>query len=129
MIDDRSTTLPDSPPVDAARGGLWLNYRTVADALLVTVAGELDLSTQHLLVDAVGAATAENSPGCVRLDLDRVTFIDARGVAALVDCAEVAGASGAHFEIQYASQPVRVVLEIVQLADLLLVSNDARPSH
>jgi anti-anti-sigma factor len=128
MIDDVPTGLADSPPVDAGAGGIWLNYRIVADALVVTVAGEMELSTQHLLVDAIGAAIVGARPACVRLDLDRVSFIDARGVAALVDCAELATASGAHFEIPYASQQVRAVLAACQLSDLLSVRDDARPA-
>jgi anti-anti-sigma factor len=108
MIDDAPTDLADSPPVDAGAGGIWLNYRIVADA--------------------IGAAIVGARPACVRLDLDRVSFIDARGVAALVDCAELATASGAHFVIPCASQQVRAVLDACRLSDLLSVRDDARPA-
>src|SRR5690348_536202 len=119
MIDHTPVDLAPSPALVAGPGAFWLNYRTVAQELLVTVVGELDMVTEHVLVDAVGAATADTRPVGVRVDLSGVRFIDARGVAALVDCVEVAGASGARFEITCASLPVRQVLEIVQLAGLL----------
>lgn len=49
------------------------------------VIGAVDLSTRDIWQRILESATAEAAPG--RLDLSRLTFIDARGAAMLVDAA------------------------------------------
>lgn len=77
----------------------------------VVVAGEVDLETSTQLADAVLGA-AQVSP-TVELDLGRVTFMDSRGLATLLELAEQL--SGA-FRVTSTSQPVRRVLEITGTA-------------
>ncbi|WP_051580255.1 anti-sigma factor antagonist [Pseudonocardia acaciae] len=74
-----------------------LSVRQRADraAIVVTVVGEVDLSTVGRLRAGVGAALAAAGGGCVVVDLRSVRFLGAVGLAALADAAARAGEQGA----------------------------------
>lgn len=76
----------------APRSSIDLRIRWEEDGCTVHVSGELDVSTEALLRDAVTAAL-EAAPA-VTVDMSGVAFADCRGVAALVDCVEEGDRSG-----------------------------------
>jgi anti-sigma B factor antagonist len=55
-----------------------------ADRARVEVRGELDVATGPALSDAVSALTGDGLAGIV-IDLDGVTFVDSRGLSALLE--------------------------------------------
>ena len=55
-----------------------------ADRAIVEVRGELDVATGPTLCDAISALTRDGLAGVV-IDLDEVTFIDSRGLNAMLE--------------------------------------------
>lgn len=75
------------------------------------VSGSLDLQTRHAIIDAAAAAFATVEH--LEVDAEEVDFIDAAGVAALVEVAALADQRGATFRLTRRSEAVRHVLDVV----------------
>ena len=80
--------------------------------LVIVLAGELDVATETLLTGVTEAAVAHHRPANLHLDLGAVTFLDARGIAAILACRGIAVAAGAEFTIAPGSASVRRVLSL-----------------
>jgi anti-sigma B factor antagonist len=77
----------------------------------VVVEGEIDLVTAPLLTQHLDAA-ARSGRDVVEVDLAGVTFMDVRGVNALVAAHNVLAAGGRTLRLRAASQPVLRTLEL-----------------
>jgi anti-anti-sigma factor len=90
------------------------------DSRLVTIRleGEHDISTAHEVDQRIDAALRAGA-GCVRLDLDAVTFLDASVLGALVRGRSRCIAHGARFVVTCSNQRTRRVFAIARLAVLL----------
>jgi anti-anti-sigma factor len=73
--------------------------RTRPDEL--ELAGELDLATRDLLIEAARAYRRRG--GDLRLDAGGISFVDCAGLASLMELAQRTRASGGHFEITCSS--------------------------
>lgn len=62
----------------------------------------------------------------IRLDLSQVAFVDSTALAELVRLHKAAHAIGATVVLGELSDPVRVILEITDLAGIFAVDTDAR---
>jgi anti-sigma B factor antagonist len=80
------------------------------DGTRVVCAGELDMATAPTFYEAILQAH-EKHPGDVTADLAGVTFMDSRGVAALVMAHRHLTSRGAHLRINNAQRPVALVLD------------------
>jgi anti-sigma B factor antagonist len=97
-------------------GPLAIEVRRVPGELdVVCLGGELDLAGE----DAVRRALTATAAPRVVVDLSSLDFIDARGVAALVDAARELESAGRHLELRGARRLVRRVLVVLQLDSLL----------
>jgi anti-sigma B factor antagonist len=85
---------------------------------VVKVRGELDVATSPKLTDALGSAFERGSARVV-IDLANVTFIDSRGMSALVRAHVTATALGTRLSIRGATGNARRALEICGLLTLL----------
>jgi anti-sigma B factor antagonist len=85
-------------------------------SLVVHVAGEIDVSNARHIADEVGRAISENGavPEVV-IDLTGVSYIDARGLAALVESKHLAHDSGKRLVL---ANPSRMVLRLIRITDL-----------
>lgn len=72
--------------------------RWEGDTCVLYVSGELDLSTEDLLRDAVGAVAESHRHALI--DLTAVDFIDCRGLNAIVDALETTGDVGAGMRVR-----------------------------
>ncbi|MEU8007207.1 STAS domain-containing protein [Catellatospora sp. NPDC049111] len=82
-----------------------------ADSTMIKVAGELDLWT----ADAAGARLhAAIGAGCgrARLDLGQLRFIDAHGLAVLLQAAAFACARGRQLEVVNVTAQVRKIMTV-----------------
>jgi anti-anti-sigma factor len=86
---------------------------------LITVAGELDMATEPVLVQAFVRAVDRHHPVRIRVDLAGLRFIDARGIGAIITCRQAAEAAGAAFVISPASERVHDILWLTGLQELL----------
>lgn len=64
------------------------------DVCVLHVEGDLDLAAGDLLRDAVVGAVAAGSGSQIVVDLDEVSFIDCRGMAAVLDAQALARRNG-----------------------------------
>lgn len=81
---------------------------------LITVVGEIDLSTVAELTGVIQRALA-GAPPEVAFDLSAVRFMDSSGLAAMVSVR----AAGPRVSVRSASQAVRRVIEVTGLAETL----------
>lgn len=100
-----------------------LGYRLddSAGRWVVRLAGELDLASVEPLERLLVQALARE--GWITLDLSRMVFIDARGLALLVHVHEHAAAVGGRLTIRRPHQAVRRVMDLVGLNSLLEVES------
>jgi anti-anti-sigma factor len=91
-------------------------------AVVVSVAGEVDLAVHDALQDSVQSAvkTADvDGVNNVIVDLSQTTFMDSTGIRVLVDGYVAAGVAGVGFVVAGASGMVRNVLEITGVFGVL----------
>jgi anti-anti-sigma factor len=87
------------------------------------VAGELDLNTAPTLTARIRAVRVV---GDLLVDLGEVSFMDSRGMQALLDAQRELRRHGADLVLGDVSPPARKVLELTQLWDLF---RHACPEH
>jgi anti-sigma B factor antagonist len=75
----------DTDPDRAAVPGLSVQVEPQGDALVLDVAGEVDLATASQLGDSIKAAM-EQQPKTLVVDLTRVDFLASAGMAVLIGC-------------------------------------------
>lgn len=85
------------------------------DGDTIAVAGELDVATAPLLIDAIAAITH----GPVTIDLEEVGFIDSSGLGAVVAAHQRLAAAGRRLEITGRSPMVARVFEVSGVEEIL----------
>ena len=110
------SSLIDRPHTAPLTAAAWAEGKAVR----IAVAGEIDLANSPRLKAVVLAAIERPlRPTEVKVDLSKVTFIDASGVGALVAGREVARRCGVGFAVQNTQGVVLRVLDILGLTDAL----------
>jgi anti-sigma B factor antagonist len=87
-------------------------------AVVMQLAGELDLSTVAVFVDAIEEVLGDRPP-TVELDLSDLTFIDSSGVGAYVTAFRRAKAQGTSLSLGPRSPLVQRVLELSGVEEAL----------
>jgi anti-anti-sigma factor len=96
-----------TPATSGTTAILDVRIRFTPTLPVVWLAGEVDLSSQHLLTDAVDCIIAASCPaGLVALDLSDVTFCDVAGVRAMEASAVALAAAGKELLIHHPPPPV-----------------------
>ena len=90
---------------------LQVTKATSADAVVVRFAGELDLSTVAVFVEAVDDAL-DQQPKIIELDMADLSFIDSSGLGAYVTAFRRARAAGTDLRLGARSALVQRVFEI-----------------
>ena len=88
-------------------------------ALTLAVTGALDVATAGDLWAAGSRGIDESEAATVLLDMAGVDFLDSSGVSALVKLRKHAVGAGAVFQVLNPRPPVRRVLDLSGLSDLL----------
>ncbi|MCE0763783.1 STAS domain-containing protein [Pseudonocardia kujensis] len=86
----------------AAEQLLRVDLRRAGSAMVVTVAGEVDMFTAPRLEAAVGRSLADATVNVTVVDLTRVAFLDDAGLSALVT---------AHRAAERQDEPLRIVVD------------------
>ena len=89
------------------------------DAVLVTPSGEVDRDTAGVLRKRLFEAVGLAGSGHVDVDLSGVTFMDSSGIGALLAAHRIAADAGATLRVRDAGPPVRTVLELTNVWQLL----------
>ncbi|MGY1742087.1 MULTISPECIES: STAS domain-containing protein [unclassified Blastococcus] len=93
----------------------------------VTLIGELDHCSAHLLAEALPALAAAPPGATWTVDAAAVTFCDGGGLAALVRARDRAAADGRRLVLTRASRGVRRLIEVTGTGDLLPVLHPVPP--
>jgi len=88
---------------------------------VVRVTGEIDISSSPLLHGCLSTLLAVGVP--VVLDVAAVTFMDASGVAVLVEARDMAAAKGASFVVRHPTDAVSRVLRITGAVRTLAIDD------
>src|SRR6516162_4687551 len=92
---------------------LTIAVRHEQDCVIVTAAGEIDISTVKPLRDCLFEMAASGAPLVV--DLEQVSFIDSVGLATLVGAAKRAAAHGGSLQVACALPKIRQLVQLTQL--------------
>lgn len=102
--------------------GLRFEQSARADGVVcLAVVGEIDMTSGDRFRAAISAAVEEAGTKQLLLDLSGLTFMDSNGVAVLVKSQRSAREQGVEFGIVNASVPIRSVLQIMGVYDMLAV--------
>jgi anti-anti-sigma factor len=86
-------------------------------AVIVTMAGEFDLSVEKMFAQAVTDGVVRDGHTTVVLDLAAVTFLDSSGIRALLVARQRALACGTQLVLRRPSPPVQRVLALTGLVE------------
>ena len=92
---------------------LTIAVRHEQDCVIVTAAGEIDISTVTPLRDRLFEVAASGAPLVV--DLEQVSFIDSVGLATLVGAAKRADAHGGSLQVACAPPKIRQLVRLTGL--------------
>jgi anti-sigma B factor antagonist len=93
--------------------GLAVRVRHEQGCAIVMVTGEVDIATVAQLRERLSQLTAEGFP--LIADLDRVSFIDAAGLGALVGAARRSAEHGASLRVVCAQPQIRRLLKVTKV--------------
>jgi anti-sigma B factor antagonist len=100
-------------------GTAWFQVDTMPDCVVVTAAGEIDMSTSPGLDRAVEESL--RSAPCLVIDLTRVEFMDSSGLGALLEARNQAREHGGSMLLVHPPEVVRNLLVRTQLQQTFTV--------
>ncbi|SCE78310.1 STAS domain-containing protein [Micromonospora mirobrigensis] len=116
---------PDAPaPLSLARDALLTGD---GPAILITISGEIDMSTAAVLVEFI-ARHARERPTEVLLDLSSVSFFGADGVRALEEADRLVSGAGGSLSVRAMSTVVRFVLSVTGTHDQFIRQTIREPT-
>jgi anti-anti-sigma factor len=89
-----------------------------APIVCMAVRGDIDLATGPLLLSALLDALEQHAPRVLELDLAGLTFLDARGVSALLRAYHAAAAIGCRVRLVGPSHHIRRVLDLTGVSSV-----------
>ncbi|MEM1091000.1 MAG: STAS domain-containing protein [Pseudomonadota bacterium] len=98
--------------------------REQGEYLIVAVSGEVDLSWSSEVRGAILDALGKNN--AVLVELEKVSYIDSSGIAALVEGYQTAKSKGAKFGLVSISGAVQAVLELARLDQVFPIYADVQ---
>ncbi|HZX55573.1 MAG TPA: STAS domain-containing protein [Ilumatobacteraceae bacterium] len=94
-----------------------------SDAIVVSVAGELDMADADKVAQVLVSAADSGKP-LVKLDLSGLTFADSSAIKAIVLGAQAAARHGVSYELVNPNGRVQRLLEITGLAGAITIVRD-----
>lgn len=92
------------------------------DAIVLAIAGELDLSSSPALEDEIAKAIQTDATSLV-IDLRELEFVDSTGLGVLVKANQLATDAGREFGLVRGGPQVERLLDLTGLADRLTIAN------
>ncbi|MET0729518.1 MAG: STAS domain-containing protein [Acidimicrobiales bacterium] len=89
------------------------------DAMTLLVRGDIDLATAPGLLESIVCASLSHTPGHVIVDVSRVSFIDSRGLSALIEARGRLAAEGARLDVVNVPTRILHLMRVAGIADLL----------
>jgi len=98
--------------------GLPIAVSIEGEHLVISLAGEVDLSNAGVLTTAISAATSE-SDAAVLIDIAEVSFVDSAFLRTVVLCQQALARHGISVKVRNPNEQARRVFEITHLTELL----------
>lgn len=117
VLEDEGAA-PDALPEPAS-----VHVIVMEDRTRIVVSGEIDADLSADLQEATADAEATGLP--IEVDAQHVTFMDSSGIAFL---ARLASRSAERVRVLHAPEPVRFLLEVTKIGELLELVDD-EPAH
>jgi len=127
MLISTEQNISSEIPLRLGRCLAGSNVRALTRCHIISLAGALRVPIESRLLPRVHAALRDGARR-VRLDLSRLSSIDAAGVGQLVEAFNATKAAGGVLDIAHAGTRVRRVLEVTGLYGLLTVCETASVS-
>jgi anti-sigma B factor antagonist len=106
-----------APPDSPMPGQLIVQSRMDGDSLLLSLQGELDLTSAPSFEREIHDAEASTA-GRIVLDLSQLDFMDSTGLRALLQARERANASDRELALRRGPRQVQRVLELTKTVDV-----------
>lgn len=95
-----------------------ITQRTADSFIIIDVAGDLDLYNAKSLKEAVNQAVSSRIGGLI-LNLEKVKYIDSRGIGVLIYCNSLLKSNLTPLRIAHVHGSVRRVVELTKLYEFL----------
>ncbi|MFJ7215436.1 STAS domain-containing protein [Amycolatopsis sp. NPDC098790] len=103
--------------------GVSITVRTLPGAVVLKVAGELDLASAPQLSKAIFTQLGHDPAGLI-LDLEHLTFCTSAGLHAMAHAATVTSTKKISFVVAAAQRTVARVFEIVGMSEVIMLVAD-----
>jgi anti-anti-sigma factor len=113
LVPDR----PDNEPL------LSLDVASRDCVTVITISGEVDLCTAHLIIKRVQGVTRDHHSRVVVMDMSGVNFFGADGLRALLQCRDSITAAGARLVLRAPSAPTWRILTLTHTDHLFPLDN------
>lgn len=120
---DAPVRVADSPQAAGVAEPASVHVIVMADRTRIVVSGEIDADLGPDLQEAAADAEATGLP--IEVDAQHVTFMDSSGIAFL---ARLASRSSDRVRVLRAPDPVRFLLEVTKIGELLDLVDDLTPA-
>jgi anti-anti-sigma factor len=110
--------MPDDVEQPVPADSLRVAAGYVGTEVTITLEGEFDLGGTELFW-AYASEALDSQPRSIVVDATGLTFIDSAGLVAIWRARDAAHAAGVAFRVGNATPPVRRVVELLGLEDLL----------
>lgn len=98
-----------------------ITYDAAARRLDVVLEGNLTMPTRTPIKEALLAAVTEHGPALVRIDCQRVPYIDNAGLGALVSVARTASRGGGRVVLAGLNEDLQTLFELTKLDTLFAI--------
>lgn len=119
---DAPVRVADSPRASVAAEPASVHVIVMPDRTRIVVSGEIDADLGPDLQEAAADAEATGLP--IEVDAQHVTFMDSSGIAFL---ARLASRSSERVRVLRAPDPVRFLLEVTKIGELVDLVDDLEP--
>ena len=111
---------PTTPTVDSDENVLVVRIRYTPTLPVVRLSGELDMSSIHLLADALESIATANCPApLVVLDLTDITFCDITGLQGIEDGGTMLAAAGKELLLYHPPERITKLIDMTGIARTL----------
>ena len=110
--------MPDDVDGDLPADTLGIEASYADTEVTIILEGEFDLSGTELFWAHASEALGSH-PRSIVVDAHGLAFVDSAGVMAVCRAGDAADAAGVAFRVSHATRPVRRVVELLGLEDLL----------
>ena len=116
-----------SPTTPVGAGNLEVESLLIEGEAVLRLRGELDMDSAELFAEAAGLVLTHEVPTLV-LDLSDLNFIDSSGLREFVVAFKRQREIGGDLVLRAPTEPVRRVLDIVGLSEMLTMAEAAAPA-